>query len=124
MDIVETITKDLLGKAQKVTLGGVEYEMRPPTIRTLCGAGYHLTKIGDIANLSDLFEALPHLNDACAALSWFLQEDDKLTDVLMDCKPSEVVSALVSAISMLDIKGFMMLSDLARNVRSLIADTR
>lgn len=125
MDAVKEIAADLLGiSGRKVKIGGKGYTIPPPTIERLVGAGHSLSEIGNILNLSDFITAIPHLEEVCHALSWFIAGDESLFEELKKGTPAEVVGAFLDAISMLDIKDFMRLSVSVRNVRMLVADTR
>ncbi len=100
------------------------YVMRPPTIRRLAAAGYHLAGYDAGRTMGELLASITDMGRLCKALSCFLKGDESLASELMDGAPEDVVHGLELAYTMLDPQVFIKAVGLARNVASLIAQPR
>ena len=103
-----------------VVVNGKSYIIIPPTIKKLAGAGYWLSSIkGD--TIKDVLLSKENPEAFAHALSWFIQGDDSMFEELSGGTVEEIKEALDIAYSLVSVKNFIGLSDLARNVASLIA---
>lgn len=100
------------------------YVMRPPTIRRLARAGYHLAGFDTGRTMGELLSSITDMGRLCKALSCFLKGDESIADELSDGTPAEVVAGLEAAYRMLDPQVFIKAVGLARNAASLIAQPR
>lgn len=115
------VSSAILGMDFKVVMvNGKSYIVTPPTIKKLAGAGYWLSSIkGD--TIKEVFLSKENPEAFAHALSYMIQGDDSLFDELSNGTDAEIKEALDEAYSMVSVKNFIGLSDLARNVTSLIA---
>ena len=115
------VSSAILGMDFKVVMvNGKSYIVTPPTIKKLAGAGYWLSSIkGD--TIKEVFLSKEYPEAFAHALSYMIQGDDSLFDELSNGTDAEIKEALDEAYSMVSVKNFIGLSDLARNVTSLIA---
>ena len=115
------VSSAILGMDFKVVIvNGKSYIIIPPTIKKLAGAGYWLSSIkGD--TIKDVFLSKENPEAFAHALSWFIQGDDSMFEELSGGTVEEIKEALDIAYSLVSVKNFIGLSDLARNVASLIA---
>lgn len=115
------VSSAILGMDFKVVMvNGKSYIVTPPTIKKLAGAGYWLSSIkGD--TIKEVFLSKENPEAFAHALSYMIQGDDSLFDELSNGTDAEIKEALNEAYSMVSVKNFIGLSDLARNVTSLIA---
>ena len=121
MDAVQMIGNAVLGiDREKVFVGGRVYVVKPPTIRTMCGAARYLGKVSKLEGVSDLIAALSD-DSLPKALSWFIEGSETLAEELSRADVNELADALVRCLDMIDPQNFMRLSVLSRNVRNLIA---
>lgn len=121
MDGVKIVSQALLNtECKTVLVGGKPYFIKPPTIRRIAGAGLALS--GDDG--ADILTAMKDSERAATALSWFVCGNDSLAETFKDASLSDVVNALESAMSLIDIRDFQKLSDLSRSVRHLIANLK
>lgn len=103
-----------------VMVNGKSYIVTPPTIKKLAGAGYWLSSIkGD--TIKEVFLSKENPEAFAHALSYMIQGDDSLFDELSNGTDAEIKEALDEAYSMVSVRNFTELLDLARNVASLIA---
>lgn len=124
MDVIKELASDLTGTSGAlIKISGKEYKIPPPTIERIAGAAKHLNEM-EINTIKDLLLSYENLDEACKALSWFICGNESLSRELAKALPSEVLIGLKTALNQIDIKDFLKLSALARNVRSLIAATR
>lgn len=121
-DASKMVASALLGiDGKTIIVNSKLYYIKPPTIRILCGASYYLSEIDIGENLAEVLSDASKLENACKALSWFIQGDEKLSDKLMDGTLGEVCDGLETAIELLDIRNFVRLSLSVRNVKGVIA---
>ena len=115
------VSSAILGMDFKVVMvNGKSYIVTPPTIKKLAGAGYWLSSIkGD--TIKEVFLSKENPEAFAHALSYMIQGDDSLFDELSNGTDAEIKEALDEAYSMVSVKNFIGLLDLARNVASLIA---
>lgn len=125
---VKLVADAVLGKeCMQVKVGGNIYTIVPPTIKVLAGVGLGLSTINfpkDAVNLLDVFKGMREVDGAAIALSYLIQGDESLVERFKECRADEVISALSSGLELIDIKGFIGLLGLTRNVQSLIAVPR
>ena len=115
------VSSAILGMDFKVIMvNGKSYTVTPPTIKKLAGAGYWLSSIkGD--TIKEVFLSKENPEAFAHALSYMIQGDDRLFDELSNGTDTEIREALDEAYSMVSVRNFTELLDLARNVTSLIA---
>lgn len=124
MDGVKLVSSAILGvDCESLLVGGKHYTIFPPTIRTIAGAGAHLTGLKEGKTVLDVLSSLQDLPEACKALSWFICGNDSLAGELEKGTLQEVCAGLQAALSLIGIENFAVLSASVRNVRSLIATT-
>ena len=124
MDGVKLVSSEVLGVAgETVIVGAKAYYLSPPTIRKIAGAGIYLSDLKG-ETLADMFRSMKDFGKAAAALSWFIQGDESLTEELSKGTLDEVITGLETAVMMLGIQNFQRLSTLSQNVGSLIAHTK
>ena len=118
------VSSAILGMDFKVVVvAGKSYIISPPTIKRLAGAGYWLSGIkGD--SIKDVLLSKENPEAFAHALSYMINGDDKLFDELSNGTETEVKDALEEAYSMVSVRNFIGLLDLARNVANLIAKPR
>ncbi len=116
------VASALLGKDVKIiVVNGKGYVINPPTIKAIAGAGYHLSEMGSAETLHDMLSAFKDMGRLCKALSFFICGDESKADELMEGTLDEVVAGIETAVNMLSVENFLMLSVLTRNVEMLIA---
>lgn len=119
------VSDNILGKEEeKVTIAGKEYTIKPPTIHKIAGAAGYLANFGEAKDFSGMVEQMKSLKDVCSALSYFINDDESLTEELSRGTLGEVTGALEVCLKMLSIKDFTMLSTLARSVARMAANPR
>lgn len=119
------VSSALLGMdGETILVNGKVYFVFPPTIKTLAGAGYYLSSFGDEKTIRDIMITLAQSMDACKALSWFIQGDEKLAEELSEGSVEDIVNALEVCTSLISTENFLKLSLLAKNVRNVIAKQR
>lgn len=119
------VTDAILGEdAVTVVVSGKAYFIEPPTIMRLVKAAKYLDSVEGGATIQDVLGVMRSLEDACKALSIFIQGDENLTDELAKGTPSEIVDGLKLACSLISISDFRELSTLARSVARMIASPR
>lgn len=110
--------------AVNVTVGGKDYRVSPPTIKRIVGAGMYLSDIGDKKNIKDISQEFGKYGNLTKALSWFIRGDECLADELESGTLEEVLNGIEVAIQLIDVRNFIKLSTLVRNVKMLIAKQR
>lgn len=97
----------ILAKTEKkIKASGKEYVIKPPTIHKLAGAAYYLSGLEGGKTFEDAVRQMQNLTAACTALSYFIEDDDKLTEELSEGSLTEIVNGLSVAMQMLSIKDF------------------
>ena len=115
----------MIGDAPVTTIGtGTVYYVSPPTIIKLVKAAKYLDSFEEGNTLSEVLGMLKNLNDACKALSVFIQGDESISDELSKGTLEEVVNGLQTAYSLISIKDFQTLSILAKSAARMIAKPR
>lgn len=117
------VSDALLGLDFKnVEIGGLVYTIKPPTIKVICNAIRHFSKVemnGD--NIIDVINSLPRVTeDMLRGVSCFICGDDSLAKVLESGTFEEIKDAVQVCFSMMDISVFQCAS-LMRNVSMLAA---
>lgn len=116
------VSSALIGlDGETVVVNSKAYFVFPPTIKKIAGAGYYISKFGGEKTIGDILKMMSQSTDACKALSWFIQGDDKLADELSQGTIDEIVNGLEACIRLISTENFLRLSLLARNVRNVIA---
>lgn len=100
------------------------YYVSPPTIIKLVKAAKYLDSFEDGKTLAEVLGMLKNLDDACKALSVFIQGDESISDELSKGTLEEVVNGLQTAYSLISIKDFQTLSILAKSAARMIAKPR
>lgn len=117
------VSSALLGLDIKTAVvAGKVYVIPSPTIRRIAGAAGSLSDLDGVTDVASLIRALPHAEGAARAFSWFVAGDESLTDELAAGTPDELAAALSAALSLIDTRGFLTLSALARSVTRLAAN--
>ena len=107
-----------------IMVNGKTYCISPPTIIKLVNAAKYLDSFEDGKTLAEVLGMLKNLNDACKALSVFIQGDESISDELSKGTLEEVVNGLQTAYSLISIKDFQTLSILAKSAARMIAKPR
>lgn len=118
-----------------VVVDGTAYTIMPPTIERLAGAAYYLTGVENCASLEDVVSQMKNIESVSKALAWFvcepketkmgmIEEVSRLAPILARGGIEEVMEALKTAYSLIDIGNFTQLSTLARSVGMLTAKPR
>lgn len=120
------VSEALLGiNIKVVVVGGKRYTIPSPTIHRIAGAAYHLSgyTLPNKADftMADVLATINKSKELASALSWFIQDDEKLADELSKGTISELVSALESAYSMIDTRDFMRAVGISKCVAELAA---
>ena len=116
------INAAVLGKDfETVFVNGNVYVIYPPTIHKIAGAGYYLCDLKEAVTVMDMLRSLKDVEMASRALSWLIQGDENLCEVLSAGTFDEVVEALATGLSMVSAENFYKLSVLAKNVALLTA---
>lgn len=100
------------------------YYVSPPTIIKLVKAAKYLDSFEEGKTLAEILGMLKNLDDACKALSVFIQGDESISDELSKGTLEEVVNGLQTAYSLISIKDFQTLSILAKSAARMIAKPR
>lgn len=115
----------ILGKDSVTTMvNGKTYCISPPTIIKLVKAAKYLDSFEEGKTLAEVLCMLKNLDDACKALSVFIQGDESISDELSKGTLEEVVNGLQTAYSLISIKDFQTLSILAKSAARMIAKPR
>lgn len=115
----------ILGKDSVTTMvNGKTYYVSPPTIIKLVKAAKYLDSFEDGKTLAEVLGMLKNLDDACKALSVFIQGDESISGELSKGTLEEVVNGLQMAYSLISIKDFQKLSILAKSAARMIAKPR
>lgn len=107
-----------------IIVHGKAYYVSPPTIIKLVKAAKYLDSFEDGKTLAEVLGMLKNLDDACKALSVFIQGDESISDELSKGTLEEVVNGLQTAYSLISIKDFQTLSILAKSAAKMIAKPR
>ena len=107
-----------------IIVNGKAYYVSPPTIIKLVNAAKYLDSFEEGKTLAEVLGMLKNLNDACKALSVFIQGDESISDELSKGTLEEVVNGLQTAYSLISIKDFQTLSILAKSAARMIAKPR
>lgn len=107
-----------------IIVNGKAYYVSPPTIIKLVNASKYLDSFEEGKTLAEVLGMLKNLNDACKALSVFVQGDESISDELSKGTLEEVVNGLQTAYSLISIKDFQTLSILAKSAARMIAKPR
>ena len=115
----------ILGEdAVTIIVDGKVYYVSPPTIIKLVKAAKYLDSFEEGKSLAEVLGMLKNLDDACKALSVFIQGDESISDELSKGTIGEVVYGLQAAYSLISIKDFQTLSILAKSAARMIAKPR
>lgn len=115
----------ILGEdAVTIIVDGKVYYVSPPTIIKLVKAAKYLDSFEEGKSLAEVLGMLKNLDDACKALSVFIQGDESLSDTLSKGTLEEVVNGLQTAYSLISIKDFQTLSILAKSAARMVAKPR
>ena len=115
----------ILGEDSVTTMvNGKTYCISPPTIIKLVKAAKYLDSFEEGKTLAEVLCMLKNLDDACKALSVFIQGDESISDELSKGTLEEVVNGLQTAYSLISIKDFQTLSILAKSAARMIAKPR
>lgn len=115
----------ILGEDSVITMvNGKTYCISPPTIIKLVKAAKYLDSFEEGKTLAEVLGMLKNLDDACKALSVFIQGDESISDELSKGTLEEVVNGLQTAYSLISIKDFQTLSILAKSAARMIAKPR
>lgn len=121
-DGAKIVTAAILGfDFKRIVVNDVSYVIKPPTIKTIAAATYWLTEIEDAETIKGTLQTLNSLDNACRALSCFIQGDDGLWEELSHGTMTEIVDGLESGFDLIDIKNFLKLSALMKSAKRLIA---
>ena len=107
-----------------IMVNGKTYCISPPTIIKLVKAAKYLDSFEEGKTLAEVLCMLKNLDDACKALSVFIQGDESISDELSKGTLEEVVNGLQTAYSLISIKDFQTLSILAKSAARMIAKPR
>ena len=107
-----------------IMVNGKTYCISPPTIIKLVKAAKYLNSFEECKTLAEVLCMLKNLDDACKALSVFIQGDESISDELSKGTLEEVVNGLQTAYSLISIKDFQTLSILAKSAARMIAKPR
>ena len=119
------VTDAILGEdTLTIVIGGKPYFIEPPTILKIAKAAKCLDSIEGGTTMEAVLDMMKNLNNACKALSIFIQGDEGLEDELTKGTPSEIVAGLKAAFSLISITDFQELSTIARSVARMIAVPR
>lgn len=119
------ITEALLGEdGVTILVDGQSYYVESPTIERIVGAAKYLHHVEDCKSLEDILNIMSNLENACKALSFFIQGDESLSAKLAKGKPNEIIIGLKAAYSLISIKDFYELSTLAKSVAKMVANPR
>lgn len=89
-----------------IVVNGKAYYVSPPTIIKLVKAAKYLNSFEEGKTLAEVLGMLKNLDDACKALSVFIQGDESISDELSKGTLEEVVNGLQTAYSLISIKDF------------------
>ena len=118
------VSSAILGlDGETVIIADKAYFIKPPTIRKIAGAANALSGFGG-KDVSETLGLMKDIGKACEALSWFITGDDSLSVELSQGTLDEVVRGLETAVGLLSIRDFQMLSTLSRSVQRLAANPR
>lgn len=124
-DAAKMVSSALLGRdGVKITVGGKEYEILPPTIKRMVGAGYYLSDFGNETSTKDIMQTLSEYRKLTKALSWYIQGDESLAEELSAGTLEEVVNGLETAFRQIGLENFTRLLTLVRSVKRAIAKQR
>ena len=124
-DAAKMVSSALLGRdGVKITVGGKEYEILPPTIKRMVGAGYYLSDFGNETSTKDIMQTLSEYGKLTKALSWYIQGDESLAEELSAGTLEEVVNGLETAFRQIGLENFTRLLTLVRSVKRAIAKQR
>lgn len=117
------VSSAIVGMDFKVVIvNSKSYIITPPTIKKMAGAfNYLADTIGDGDSIRELFLSASNVEPLAHALSWLIQGNDGLFDELSNGTRDEIIDGLDTAYSLISAESFSKLSDLTRNVASLIA---
>ena len=107
---------------KNVEIGGMIYTIKPPTIKVICRAISHFSKIGmDGNNIMEAIKELPEaIGDMLKGISCFICGNEDLVKALENGTFEEVKDALEVCFSMMDISAFQCVSSM-KNVSMLAA---
>lgn len=122
------ISEALLGIAVRVVVvNGKRYIIESPTIHKIAGAANHLsgfTLPDKDATIADVIATINDTKKLAAALSWLIQDNEKLTDDLSKGTLGELVQGIEAAYQMIDMRDFTNAVGIAKCVAALTARPR
>ena len=96
------VTDAILGEdTVTIIVNGRAYYVSPPTIIKLVKAAKYLDSFEEGKTLAEVLCMLKNLDDACKALSVFIQGDESISDELSKGTLEEVVNGLQTAYSLI-----------------------
>ena len=107
-----------------IMVNGKTYCISPPTIIKLVKAAKYLDSFEEGKTFAEVLGMLKNLDDACKALSVFIQGDESISDELSKGTLEDIVNGLQMAYSLISIKDFQTLSILAKSAARMIAKPR
>ena len=117
------VSDALLGLDFKnVEIGGVIYTIKPPTIKVICRAISHFSKVGmDGENIMEAINKLPEATeDMLKGVSCFICGNERMAKSLSNGTFEEIKNALEECFSMMDMSAFQCVSSM-KNVSMLAA---
>ena len=107
---------------KNVEIGGMIYTIKPPTIKVICRAINHFSKIGmEGDNIMEAIKELPKVTgDMLKGISCFICGNEDLAKALENGTFEEIKNALEVCFSMMDISAFQCVSSM-KNVSMLAA---
>lgn len=119
------VSEALLGVAVKVVvIADKRYTITSPTIHKLAGAAYHLSNYtlpAKDATIADLVATINNSRELAAALSWFIQDNEELTEELSHGTIGELANAIEAAYTMIDTRDFTKAVELSMCVADATA---
>lgn len=92
------------------------YAVFPPTINKLALAIGSLSELPDCDNLREILTAMGQCDKIAEALSYLIEGDDSIKGEFCECTIAELVPALETALTMVDVTPFSKAVNLAKSV--------
>lgn len=107
-----------------VRINGKFYKIEPPTIHRLAGCIKCLAGMKQGETIKDALETLGDLGKYAAALSWLVAGDETMAKEFEQGKPKEVVDAVETGLSLIDVEVFQKAVILSKYVARIAASTK
>lgn len=116
------VAESILGNDYKtVVMGGRAYQVKAPTIATICKAITYLSCVTDVKEGLDVKNLKQDFENMLRGVSVFIYGDPDKWEELADCTTKELAEAMKTIISLVSSQDFFVCAALAANAAQMAA---